>query len=245
MVDTGQFGEVASGLFGSIFSSLLIFGGVLIAVGALLFIFWWKFIYPKKFDIFVKIISERSGDINKVYFDKAAILKDRKTGTKYFKLWNWKIELSVPPFGVLQTSNKGDYLELYRKGEEEIYFLNAARVDKANIIKSDGRKYPIANQEHLLLDAGDAYWNIKRKEETKKMFDKEKTVWKLLELAPHIISTVALIFILWIFMDKLPEILGQLERLAAQIKSTTAAEIKQGLILPFLFFKNKIFKNGT
>jgi len=91
--------EVGSALADRLFSSILIFGVVfllIVVVGSIMFyLLYWR----KKFNMTVKIRSERSQD-PEIYFDKAAIIRDWKTKVKYFKLLDTKVELQVPPFKV-------------------------------------------------------------------------------------------------------------------------------------------------
>ena len=129
MAGENIFGEVGSKLVATIFGSILWFGiGSIIAV-ALIFTMWWFFIYKKKFDIEVKILSNRSDEKHKVIIDKAAILSDWKEKTPYFRVWGLKRDFPVPKYDVLQSTNKGDYVEIYRKSEEEFYFLTPSKID--------------------------------------------------------------------------------------------------------------------
>ena len=72
------------------------FGIAVILMGVVGFLSWWFLIYKKKFNILVKVTSERAGDRNKIIFDKAAILIDRKTKTKFFRVWGLKVDLPIP-----------------------------------------------------------------------------------------------------------------------------------------------------
>jgi len=82
MAATDGFGAVGSELVSKVFSNVLIFGGALLVIGILVGVGYYMFMYRRKFDIIVKIVSERSGDRNRIIFDKAAILTDRKTKAK-------------------------------------------------------------------------------------------------------------------------------------------------------------------
>jgi len=213
---------------------------VVISIFFLGFFGWlmWFIRYRRSFDIRVKIISERAEDRDKIIFDKAAILYDRMSKVKYFRIWGLKKDLPIPKFNVLQSSNTGDYLELYRKAEDDIYFLTPSNVDKYRLIKSDGKLYPIASQEHKQVDTDIDYWNTKRKQFNKKMFDADKMWVKLLELAPQILAGVFMIFVIWMFMDNLPPILSSLRELIAELQSLKRADVVTGLI-PLLTIKWK------
>lgn len=207
-----------------IFGSVLWVGVALIIIGIFTFIIWWFAVYQKRFDIKVKVISERANDKNKIIWDKAAILKDRKTGTKFFKLWTLKVELPIPKFNVLQQTNTGDYLEIYRKTEDEFYFLRPPVIDKFSIVKSDGRLYPMSEQEHKQIDADIAYWNVKRKERNKSIFSQDSLLMKLLPYFPIVIGGMIMIFMLYVLMDSLPTILQNLKDLTIELKSLKGAE---------------------
>jgi len=206
-------GEVGGKLVEKVFSGILWFGIatiIILVVGSLM---WYYLFYQKKFDIKVKIISERAGDRTSVIFDKAAILIDRKSKIKYFRLWNLKKDLPVPRFNVLQLSGKGDYLELYRKGEDELYFLNPSVVSKTKVIKEDGKEYGIAEQESIRMDIDLNYWAAKRRANNKSMFDMESMLMKLLPYLPAVFTGVLMMFILYILLDHLPGILAQIQEL--------------------------------
>jgi len=118
------FGSISSGMADKLFGSILYFGIGAMIVVILVGVLFYFGVYRKRFDILVKINSERAADKNKIIFDKAAILKDRKGKFKFFRILNLKIDLPIPEFSVIQSSNKGDYLELYRSSEEGLYFFN-------------------------------------------------------------------------------------------------------------------------
>jgi len=154
--------EVGSALADRLFSSILIFGVVfllIVVVGSIMFyLLYWR----KKFNMTVKIRSERSQD-PEIYFDKAAIIRDWKTKVKYFKLLDTKVELQVPPFKVIEKTSKGDYIELWRKSEEEFVFLTPPRIDRVRVIKANGRLYKVADSEQKQIE-GDLDWYFTRKE---------------------------------------------------------------------------------
>ena len=134
----GRIGQIV--LTGSVWLiAIIVLGGLLLGV-----VFYVR--YRKKYDIFVKIRSERSEDKHKVNFDNAAIISDPKTKSKYFKLKNQRVELPVPPFNVLQTSSKGDYIELWRKSEDEYVYLTPPVIDKEFYMRADGKLYPMSDK---------------------------------------------------------------------------------------------------
>ena len=228
MVETDIFGQVGSKLVSTIFGSILWFGiGIIIAI-AVVGTMWYFLIYRKKFDIIVKIVSNRANEQNRIIIDKAAILRDWKEKTPYFRVWGLKRDFPVPQYDVLQTTNVGDLVEIYRKSEEEFYFLTPAVIDKLRIIKSNGVVVPMANQTQIMVDPEMAFWAQKRKSLNKKMFDTESILMKILPYIPHIVGGVILIFVLYILMDHLPVILSQLEELARTLNQAQTAQIITG-----------------
>jgi len=222
------FSDVGSELVSKILGSILWVGIGFILMCAVAFAMWFFFVHKKKFDINVKIQSNRSEDKDSVIFDKAAILKDRQTQTPYFRVWGLRRDFTVPKFNVLQRTNKGDYIEMYRNGEEEFYFLTPPKIDKAKIINEDGNLIAVANQEQTLVDPGMAFWAQKRKSQNKKLFSVEQWYMKLLPFIPQIIGGVLMIFILYILMDHLPGILSQLSELVRQMAQMQRAEVIVG-----------------
>lgn len=225
---TNPLAEVGGNLFGQIFSGILWVGVAFIIIAILVSLIWWFAVYKKKFNIEVKIISERAEDKNRVLFDKAAILTSKKDGAKYFKLWQTKIELPAPRFNILQSAGSKDYLELYRTAEDIFYFLTPPKIDKRYVIRGDGRLYPMASQNVKQIDPDMAFWATKRKGMNKGLFDMEKLWMKILPYIPHIIAGVLVIFVLYILMSYLPEILSQLNSLAATMNEANRATIVTG-----------------
>lgn len=219
------FGAVAGGIANRIFSGILWFGIAIIIILVIGFLMWFFFIYRRKFDIKVKIKSERAEDNYSIIIDKAAILVEFRTKLPYFRVWGLKRDFPVPKYKVLQKTSEGDLLEILRKGEDEFYFLTPPKIVKEYIIKSDGKRYPMAEQSQIMIDPEIAFWMNKRKDSNKKMFDTEKIWMKILPFIPHIISGVLVIFILWILMDSLPEILGQLRQLTQALNQQSATKL--------------------
>lgn len=214
---TSPFQEAGSRLVATLFSSLIFVGVGIVIFTTLAGLAWYFIIYRRKFNIEVKITSERSGDRNRILFDRAAILKDRKTKSKFFRLWKTRADLPAPKFNVLQSTDKGDYLEIYRTAEDTFYFLTPAIVDKTKVVKSDGNEYSLATQINKMVDPDMQYWGAKRLQDNKGMFDTESLAMKLLPYIPLLMGGAILIFILYILMDSLPTILGELTRLTSEL----------------------------
>jgi len=222
--------EVGSQFMERAFSGILWMGIAFLIISVLGFTMYWFLIHKRKFNIKVKIISERANDKNRIIFDQAAILKDRKDGSHYFKLWNLGLELPSPKFSVLQSAGRFDYLELYRTSENTIYFLAPPTIDKKRVIGVDGHEYLIASQISKQINPDMEFWAIKRKGMNKKMFDPEKLWMKVLMFLPQIMVATLSIFVLYILMSYLPEVLRELSELAKTINPGRAvADVTTGL----------------
>lgn len=228
MADTDAIREIGGQFISRITGGVLWGGIALFAFAVVGFLMWYFFIYKRKFDIKVKIISERSGDRYRIIFDRAAILNDRKTNTKFFRVWGMKIDLPSPKFNVMQITNEGDYLELYRTSEDDIYFLTPSQVDKRKFIRADGSRGYFATQENKMIDPDIAYWSVQRKKDNKKMFDPESMLMKILPWIPHIMGGILIIFILYVLFDSLPTILSEMRELARTLNAQQSAQIITG-----------------
>lgn len=236
--------EVGGNIADKVFSGLLWFGVAVIVIMIVGFLMWYYIIYKKKFNIEVKLTSERAGGEIVEIIDKAAILRDRKEGTPYLRVWGLKRDFVVPKYNVLRNLYKGgktiDYLEIYRKGENEFYFLLPPTIDNRRIVKEDGEKYLLADQKQLMMDPEMAFWAVKRKSLNKKMIDTESLLWKLLPYMGILLGGVILIFILYLLLDHLPGILAELTKLVSEMRLMQRAEIvtSAAYMLP-LFLKWK------
>lgn len=231
MVD---FGGVAGGFVDRIFSGILIFGIVTVVVLAIAGTLWFFLVYRRKFDIDVKLTSKRAGDRDYIVFDRAAILADKKSKAKYLKLWSQKIELKLPTFNILQRSNRGDYLEILREGENRFYYQLPPKVDRKVMVRSDGSMIPIAEQSTKLIDPEMEYWSTKRKGMNKGMFDQEQVWMKLVPYIPQLLAGVFIVFILWIFMRYLPQILQQLQELTSELNRQQTAQVVTGIFMALI-----------
>jgi len=223
---SGALQEVGSKLVGKIFGGVLWFGIVALILGVLGYVGWYFLVYKKKFDIEVKVISERAEDKVSTFFDKAAILTDKKSGGKYLKLWNLKIELPAPKFNIFQVVGNKDYVELYRTAENKFYYLTPSKISKKYVLKSDGKYYLLADQSTMMVDANDDFWRAKRKEQNKGMFSTESIFMKLLPYLPAIIGGIITIFILYVLMSHLPGILSQLSELVGKLNQATTGTVQ-------------------
>jgi len=241
MADTSAFSSIAGNLIGNVFSSILWFGIGILIVSVLGGLMWFFLLYRKKFDIKVKIISRRAGERNRLLFDKAAIIFDKKSKSKFFRIWGLKVDLPIPKFEVLQSTNQGDYLEIYRKSEDEFYFLTPPVINKERIIKSDGQLHPISDQEHTQIDTDISYWQTKRKSANKGMFDTEHLLMKIIPYIPQIMGGVITIFILYVLMNSLPQVLSALKDLTVELRSLKGGSAISAMALYYLKWNNPKF----
>lgn len=228
MADANVFSEIGGQLASKIMGSILYVGIAIILIGAICFAIWYFLVYSKKFDIIVHIKSKRADDKYSVIIDKAAILKDFKTNIKFFRIWNLQKDFPAPKFNILQATNKGDLLELYREGENIFSYLTPPRIDSKHIIKSDGRIYAIATQEQLMVDPDMDFWLKNRDASRKKMFDTEGLVMKLLPYLPLLLGGMIMIFMLYILMDNLPTLMQEMQKLAQVMTNMQKAEVISG-----------------
>jgi hypothetical protein len=149
MPETDLFKEVGGGLVERLFSGVMWFGIVVILMAAVLFTMWYFFVYMRKFDIEVRIKSNRAEDKYNTIIDKAAILYEWRSKDPYIRVWGLKRDFPVPEFEILQKTSKGDLLELYRAGEEEFYFLTPSKIVRTHILKKGGVRIPIATQPYI------------------------------------------------------------------------------------------------
>lgn len=236
-------GSIGGGLVDKVFSGVLWFGVALLIIIVLGFAMWYFLIYKKKFDIRVKLISERAGAHNVEIFDKGAILTDASTKTPYLRVWGLKRDFPVPKYNVMRKLFDGrrelDYVEIYRKGEEEFYFLLPPTIEITRIVKSDGKVHSSLEQQQMMVDPEMAFWAVKRKTLNKKMFNTEGILFKLLPYLGIMLGGVIMIFILYILLDHLPGILGELRNLVAEMRTYYRADVVTGGVLALLPWKKK------
>lgn len=245
------FAEIGGNVFSSILSKGILFIGALIVVGIIFGVAWY-IRWRRQFNIIVEIYSERSRGVDftrstdrsseaisrmmdqgnyKIIFDKGAIIYSRKDKGSYFRLLEEKVDLPVPPFNVLQPSSKGNILKLWQKSNEEYVYLLPDKIDKTVLVRADGNTYA-ANQVSQKQVEGDiAYWNIKRKEEHKKLFDTESLLMKVLPIIAPIIVGALILFMVYIVLDKISVIEGvavSLEKAAASLAAGQQAQAATG-----------------
>jgi len=217
MVELGEFGNVAGDIFGNVFTVTVGAFVVILILGVIGFFSYYFLIYKRKFDINVKVISNRAKDPN-IVLDKGAILYDGREKENYLKLWGLKKELNIPPFNVMIKSDKGDYIELLRNSEDGFCFLSPPRIENQRIIRTNGKAYPVANiiQRQIELDSA---WLIKRKARDRKTFDPDTLLSKLLIYAPQLISGSLMVILVLFLLNSLPDLINSLSALAQELSS--------------------------
>jgi len=229
----GAFSGIVSGTVGLVVWILV---GVLF-VSIILGILYYFGVYRKRFDITAKIISERAGDDNKVFFDKAAIINDKRNATQFLRLLNTKVELPLPKFNVFHNTNRGDYVEILRKSERDFRFLTPPEIDKDYIIKSNGKKFPYADITQREIE-NDISWIINRQKTNKTIIDPESMLMKLLAYAPQLLGmAMTLIIVIYVF-KLMPDMLNAMKGLAETInagKETTVI----GSLIPLIKWKKR------
>ena len=210
----------------------------LVVVGGFVYYF---FVYKKKFNILVKIQSERAGD-PRILFDQGAIMFDSKNKEYFLKLFVQKKEIEIPNYSVIHHTNRGDYIELLRKSERDFRFLSMPKVDREYMIKKNGKIVKMADvvQRQMESDIG---WIIQREKKNKKIIEPESILMKLLEYTPQIISAMFSIMVLWMLFKYVPGIMGAFQQLAESVRGGGGVEIVGSLGL--LSWKKKISSPST
>jgi len=230
-----QISGITDSLFGGSFSIILwiVIGFLAVVVGGA--ISWYFFVYKKKFDIKIKIISRRTGS-DRVFFDKGAILRDKKKNVDYLKMWSTRVELELPKFNIMSSTNEGDYLEVLRESERGFRFLTPPKIDNKHLLRYDGKLYPIADLKQYQIE-NDLSWILERQKTNKSLLNPESIFMKILDNAPHIISMAFSFFMLWIIFRYAPTMLDALQSLVAEMRTEDKVEIIGAIALPLLGIK--------
>lgn len=229
------FESVGGAALDQIFSGVMWLAVALFAVIAIGGVMWYWFGYKRKFDIMVKIRSERAGEPS-IVSGVGAIFHDRKTNSKYFKIiaGQIKVELPVPPFTIMQKDNRGrDVLELWRKSEDEFHYLTPGVIDSTEMVRQDGKVFPLSTVKQKTVEGDIAYWNVKRKRDYKGIFNQE-TIWmKMLPWIPQMVGGIFIIFVIWILADKMPNLINELTTLTRELRTLKGTQTYD-FILPWL-----------
>ena len=236
--------SVGFSLVGNVINVLIAIVGIVIVLGVGLGVFFYTR-HIKKYNIIVEIRSERSGlpDIGtesveayatkvrsmtqnnnyKIIYDKGAMLYSKDDKNWYFRIKGEKVDLPVPPFNVLTASNKGNVLKVWQRSKEEYFYLLSDKIDPT-VIRAHGGTYNVAQLSTKVVDSDISFWNVKKKEKVKKLFDPESILAKVLAYIPQIVSGFLTIMLLWIVFDKLPGLITKMTELATAINSNTGGQ---------------------
>lgn len=220
---------VLDGIFGGTFKVVMWSVLAVAVIGIAGAFVYYYFFYLKRFDITVRVISERGDDKHKMYFDKGGIFRDKKKNTDYLKLYKLGVELEVPKFNIMHSTNKGDYIELFRESERGFRFLTPPRVSKNYYIGNDGKKWPMRDLKQYQIE-NSLSWVLERQKTNKKLINPEGLLLKLLEHAPQIISMAFSFIILWIVFKYAPQMLSEMKAMLNEIRKTTTPTVVGSLI---------------
>jgi hypothetical protein len=199
---------------------------------------YYFFIYRKKFDITVKVISRRANEKNKVYFDKGAILRDKKNNTDFLRLLTSHVELELPKFNLMTHTNRGDYLEVIRDSERGFRFLTPPRVEREWIVRSNGKLFPMSRMKQIQLE-NDITWILERMKTNKKIISPESVLMQILAYTPQIISMAFSMIIVWIVFRYAPSLLSSMQQVIQAGSQPTEAPTEVLGFIPLLLTKWK------
>lgn len=224
-------GGAFGGLFGGALTGVITLIGLLL-VGAGIIGTAWYVRYIKQFNIKAEIISTRANiggvDQYKVIFDKAGLIYDKADKTYYFRIKDMKVDLPQPPFNVLIPTDQGNMVKIWQKSAEEFVFLLPDTINHSLIVRQDGKSYSSATLNVKQVEGDVAYWNVKRKERDKKLFDPQSTLMMLLPYLVPMLMFVLVIFISWMVLknfEVLKDVAASLKETATILKGSTQATI--------------------
>ena len=233
-------GTAISGILGNLFSGTFFIVGIVLVIifvfGLIWGLIWYFLIYKKKFDITAKVISRRAGD-DRIFFDKAAILNDKKNNKRYLKLFNTKVELELPKFNIFSHTNKGDYVEILRESEMGFRFLTPPVVEKNFIIRHDGKRYPMTQIKQYQIE-NDISWILDRQKINKRLIDPESVLMKLLAYAPQIVSMAVSFLAIFVVLKYMPDFFSKMADAIDRIGAKETVEVI-GSFMPLGFLKWK------
>lgn len=217
-----QIGNAINGVIGNTTTAAIYGVLIIIILCGLSYTWWYFFRYRKKFDIKVKVISDRVQD-DSVYFDKGAIFYDKKSKMKYLRLYSTKVELEVPPFRIFTKTPEGDYLEINRTSDDQFYYLTPPQIDNKTMVDYGGRPFPISSVKQKQIE-NDTAFILRRKEMNKKLINPEGLLSTLVPFIPHIISGMIMMLMLWVVFSKLPEMIDAMTKLATALNRIDAVQ---------------------
>jgi len=235
VVDFGGAGEIGSQLLEKIMSGTIIVFGILI-FGLLITGIVWYVSYMRKFNIKVRVKSKMSTGVDgnpsyKIFYDKGAILFKKKDKRSFFRIKGERVDLPSPPFEVREFLDKGgSEIGIRKESENEYYYEIPGIIEKKYILK-DGKKIPYIQQNTRTVGSGDAYWNVLRKRDNRKLFDLEGLLGKLAPIIGMVLMFMLVIFLTYMITDKwgvFQEAAKQLNNAAQAIREATTASAALG-----------------
>lgn len=222
--------DIAGGLFGNLLTGSITLIGLLLMGAAIIGVIFYVR-YTMKFDIKVEMISTRANiggvDQYKVIFDKAGIIYDKTDKLWYFRIKGMGVDLPQPPYNVLIPTDKGNMVKIWQKSAEEFVFLLPDKIGNVTV-RQDGTSYLSAELKTKQLEGDVSYWNIKRKEKNKSLFNPDSMLMKLLPFIVPLLMFVLVIFMTWMVLKNfavLADVANSLRETAAILKGTTGATI--------------------
>lgn len=227
------FGAIGAGLLGSFLGQAIFAIGIILIIGAIGGTIWYVR-YLQKFDIKVEVISTRANiggvDQYKIFFDKAGIIYDKTDKIWYLRIKNIGVDLPQPPYNVLIPTDKGNMVKIWQKSAEEFVFLLPDKILPI-IVKQDGKTYASASVTAKQLEGDVSYWNQKRKERNKDLFNPQSLMMRLLPLIVPLLMFVLVIFMTWMVLKNfsvLGDVANSLRETAAILKGSSSAVVTTG-----------------
>ena len=180
---------VPEGLFGAYagMGTTILYVVVLAVIVGLIGLAFYFFVYRgKAYDTRVIILSERSGDVNKIYYDRARFIKNKDTGASEIRLKNSKT--SVPTIDY-------DSLIVNKQGKSTLFFREKAD----NVLYPIG-KFTFPNDAEIEMSAipNDlALVAAAEKKYARSLYDKPKMWEKILPIMTIGVTGVFVIILVW------------------------------------------------
>jgi hypothetical protein len=226
---TGQISGVLGNLFSGSVTVLFWIFLIVIIMGGVGGIIWYFWVYRRKFDIEVKIFSQRHGE-DREFYDKGAVLFDREANTRYLRLLETKIDLELPKFNVFRKTNRGDYLELRRTGERTFNFLTPPKIDSEYYVNSEGKKFNFAKAKQRVIES-DITWILNRERKNKNIITPEGVLKVLLEHLPHVMTVIFFIFAMWMIFRYAPEFMNAMSNFVERVEATNRPNVVGSIML--------------
>lgn len=205
MADVGTFGEVGRELVSKIMTGsmivflVLILGGIIVGVA-------FGVRYYRQFNVKVRIKTRRGSGtdgkpVYKVFYTKGAIIYRKKDKRSFFRVLKERVDLPTPPFEALYILSDGGNEITIRKDSDTEYSYEIPGSTEKMIFSDDGETLEVAKQNVRIVGSSDAYWNVLRKRDNRKLFDMESLMMKLLPYIIPMLMVIMVIFLTYIISD--------------------------------------------